>query len=167
MFFSVTKDCRRFAGKSEKERIISDQFSVWEPRGGTHMKRLVAQLAVVIAALVMVVPASADDGQIAKKIIDKLNQHKQASSLRGFDLGVQVDKGTVTMMGQVASSEQAMLALDVARRDLEGARLQLEERVVTRAARLLDAHLGTKVQERGFGLFHVGLEPIDVDVHLT
>ena len=80
------------------------------------MKRLVAKLTALIAVVVMAVPASADDAQIAKQIIAKLNQQKQTAKLKGFDLGVQVDKGTVTMMGQVASADQAMLALDVARR---------------------------------------------------
>lgn len=80
------------------------------------MRRLVAQLTVAVAVVVMAVPASADDATIAKQIVAKLNQQKQAANLKGFDLGVQVDQGTVTMMGQVASSEQALLALDVARR---------------------------------------------------
>lgn len=90
------------------------------------MKRLVAKMAALIAVVVMAVPASADDAQIAKQIIAKLNQHKQASKLTGFDLGVQVDKGTVTMMGQVASSDQAMLALDVARR-IQGVKLVVND----------------------------------------
>ena len=80
------------------------------------MRRLVAQLTALIAVTVMAVSASADDALIAKQIIAKLSQQKQAANLKGFDLGVQVDNGTVTMMGQVASSQQAMLALDVARR---------------------------------------------------
>lgn len=96
------------------------------------MKRLVAQFAVVVTALALAVPASADDGIIAKQIIGKLKQHKQASSLKGFDLGVQVDKGTVTMMGQVASSDQAMLALDVARR-VPGVKLVVNDLYVTQA----------------------------------
>ena len=98
------------------------------------MKRLVAQIAVLITALVMAVPASADDGLIAKQIIAKLKQHKQAQSLKGFDLGVQVDKGTVTMMGQVASSDQAMLALDVARR-IPGVKLVVNDLYVSQAAK--------------------------------
>jgi len=96
------------------------------------MKRLIGQFAVVVTALALAVPASADDGIIAKQIIAKLKQHKQASSLKGFDLGVQVDKGTVTMMGQVASSDQAMLALDVARR-VPGVKLVVNDLYVTQA----------------------------------
>ena len=80
------------------------------------MKRLVARMMVLVAIVVMAVPASADDGQIASQIVARLKQQKEAAALKGFDLGVQVDKGTVTMMGQVANSDQAMLALDVARR---------------------------------------------------
>ena len=63
------------------------------------MRRLVAQLTVAVAVVVMAVPASADDATIAKQIVAKLNQQKQAANLKGFDLGVQVDQGTVTMMG--------------------------------------------------------------------
>ncbi len=68
------------------------------------MRRLVAQLTVAVAVVVMAVPASADDATIAKQIVAKLNQQKQAANLKGFDLGVQVDQGTVTMMGQGSSS---------------------------------------------------------------
>ena len=97
------------------------------------MKRLVAKLAAVIAVAVMAVPASADDALIAKQIIAKLSHQKQASQLKGFDLGVQVDKGTVTMMGQVASSDQAMLALDVARR-VPGVKLVVNDLYVNQKA---------------------------------
>lgn len=97
------------------------------------MKRLVAHLTVLIAVSVMAVPASADDALIAKQIISKLNQQKQAANLKGFDLGVQVDKGTVTMMGQVATSDQAMLALDVARR-IPGVKLVVNDLYVNQQA---------------------------------
>lgn len=97
------------------------------------MRRLVAQLMVLIAVAVMAVPASADDAQIAKQIVARLNQQKQSANLQGFDLGVQVDKGTVTMMGQVASSEQAMLALDVARR-IPGVKLVVNDLYVQQQA---------------------------------
>lgn len=98
------------------------------------MTRLVAKLTVLIAATVMVLPASADDTQIASQIVAKLNQQKQAANLKGFDLGVQVDKGTVTMMGQVASSEQAMLALDVARR-IPGVKLVVNDLYVNQQSK--------------------------------
>jgi len=80
------------------------------------MKRLLAGIATLTAVLLMQVSAFADDAQIAKQIIERLRQERQTAQLQGFDIGVQVDKGTVTVMGQVADSRQAMLALDVARR---------------------------------------------------
>ena len=90
------------------------------------MRRLFAQIAACLAVALMAMPASANDGQIAKQIIAQLKQQKQSANLKGFDLGVQVDNGTVTMMGQVASSEQAVLALDTARR-IQGVKLVVND----------------------------------------
>lgn len=90
------------------------------------MRRLFAQIAACLAVALMAMPALANDGQIAKQIIAQLKQQKQAANLKGFDLGVQVDNGTVTMMGQVASTEQAMLALDTARR-IQGVKLVVND----------------------------------------
>lgn len=95
------------------------------------MRRLVTYVTACIVVLVMAVSASADDALIAKQIISKLREQKEASNLKGFDLGVQVDQGTVTMMGQVASSEQAMLALDVARR-VQGVKLVVNDLLVSK-----------------------------------
>ncbi len=96
------------------------------------MRRLIAQVAACLAVTLMAVPALANDGQIAKQIIAQLKQHKQTADLKGFDLGVQVDEGTVTMMGQVASPEQAMLALDTARR-VKGVKLVVNDLYVNGA----------------------------------
>lgn len=93
------------------------------------MRRLFAQIAAGLAVVLLAMPALADDGQIAKQIIARLKQQKQAANLTGFDLGVQVDNGTVTMMGQVASPEQAMLALDTARR-IPGVKLVVNDLLV-------------------------------------
>ncbi len=90
------------------------------------MRRLFAQIAACLAVALMAMPALANDGQIAKQIIAQLKTQKQAANLKGFDLGVQVDNGTVTMMGQVASTEQAMLALDTARR-IQGVKLVVND----------------------------------------
>lgn len=96
------------------------------------MRRLIAQIAACLAVTLLAVPALANDGQIAKQIIAQLKQHKQTADLKGFDLGVQVDEGTVTMMGQVASPEQAMLALDTARR-VKGVKLVVNDLYVNGA----------------------------------
>ncbi len=79
------------------------------------MKRMVtAWLAVAIA--VTAGTARGNDELIGKQIVERLQQQRQAAQLEGFNIGVQVEGGTVTMSGSVAQPEHAMAALDVARR---------------------------------------------------
>ena len=90
------------------------------------MKRaLVAFLALALTTLSGAF-ATADDEQIAKQIVDRLQQHQQSAQLQDFNIGVQVDKGTVTMMGNVAASDHAVLALDIARR-IPGVKLVIND----------------------------------------
>lgn len=80
------------------------------------MKRLVS---VILATLVVAFAGAelrADDSKIAQEIVARLRHQQKTSQLKGFNIGIQVDQATVTMMGQVASREQATLALEVARR---------------------------------------------------
>jgi hypothetical protein len=80
------------------------------------MKRTtLAYLAVTLAVLVGTA-ARANDEQIATQIVQRLQQQQQTSRLEGFNIGVQVEQGTVTVMGTVSQTEHALLALDVARR---------------------------------------------------
>ena len=85
-----------------------------------------------------VVPASADetalqlgndDVTITDHIIDKLQQHKQAGSLKGFDLDVTTADGEVSVRGKVASAEQKALVLDIARR-VRGVRKVIDDVIV-------------------------------------
>lgn len=80
------------------------------------MKRFIAGLMIAGAVVILQVPGFANDKQIASVIAERLQQQKSAENLSDFNIGVQVDKGTVTMMGQVADANQAMTALDIARR---------------------------------------------------
>ncbi|MCP4194949.1 MAG: BON domain-containing protein [Planctomycetaceae bacterium] len=90
------------------------------------MKRaLVAFLALSLTTLSGAF-ATADDEQIAKKIVDRLQQHRQSAQLQDFNIGVQVEDGTVTMMGNVAASDHAVLALDIARR-IPGVKLVIND----------------------------------------
>jgi hypothetical protein len=79
------------------------------------------------------VPAIANDEQIAKQIAERLQAQKSASNLTDFNIGIQVDQGTVTMMGQVADSQQAITALDVARR-VPGVKLVVNDLYVRQSA---------------------------------
>ena len=85
-----------------------------------------------------VVPASADetalqlgshDVAITDSIIDKLQQHKQVGSLKGFDLDVTTSDGEVSVRGKVTSPEQKALVLDIARR-VRGVRKVIDDVVV-------------------------------------
>jgi BON domain len=58
----------------------------------------------------------ADDQQIAQQIIEKLQAEKQAGTLKGFSIDLQVDEGTVWLSGRVANEQQQDRALDLARR---------------------------------------------------
>jgi osmotically-inducible protein OsmY len=59
--------------------------------------------------------ALADDQSIAQDILQKLQEKKEAGKLKGFDLNLDVEEGTVWMKGRVANEEQQALVLDVAR----------------------------------------------------
>ena len=90
------------------------------------MKRaLVAFLALALTTLSGAL-ATANDEQIAKQIVDRLQQHRQSAQLQDFNIGVQVEEGTVTMMGNVAASDHAVLALDIARR-IPGVKLVIND----------------------------------------
>lgn len=80
------------------------------------MKRTFMALLAVSLAFLAGGTARANDEQIAKQIIQRLQQQKSAARLDGFNIGVQVEDGTVTMKGSVAESNHALMALDVARR---------------------------------------------------
>jgi len=73
-------------------------------------------LAAVLLALAAPWGARANDAQIAKEIVGRLQEQQQAANLQGFDIGVQVDEGTVLMAGRVSTVQQQDLALDIARR---------------------------------------------------
>ena len=80
------------------------------------MKISFAKLLATLAIGLLCVPANADDEAIAKLIAQRLQAQQANAKLTDFNIGIQVDKGTVTMMGEVANSNQATAALDIARR---------------------------------------------------
>ena len=75
------------------------------------MKRFL--IGMVIVGLAFAVPflVRADDQEIAKNIVQQLQQHKEAGRLRGFGIDLQVDKGNVLLSGEIASLEQMDLVL--------------------------------------------------------
>lgn len=79
------------------------------------MRKFFVSLAIGLAT---VAPswAQADDEQIAQEIIDKLQSKKDAGELKGFNIDLEVDSGTVWLSGTVATPEQQKVAIDIARR---------------------------------------------------
>jgi hypothetical protein len=80
------------------------------------MRRYVFRLAILSLAAIGPSLARGDDQQIAQQIIEKLKAEKDAGTLKGFSIDLQVDEGTVWLSGRVASSQQQARALDLARR---------------------------------------------------
>jgi hypothetical protein len=80
------------------------------------MRRYVFRLAILSLAVLGPSVARSDDQQIAQQIVSKLQAEKQAGSLKGFSIDLQVDEGTVWLSGRVANADQQAKALDIARR---------------------------------------------------
>ena len=77
------------------------------------MRRLVLGLAVAVAAAFPSV-GNADDRQIAEFIKSKLQSEQQAGNLKGFNIDMRVDKGTIWFSGYVANKAQEDIVLAVA-----------------------------------------------------
>ena len=80
------------------------------------MRRYVFRLAILSLAALGTGAVRGDDQQIAQQIIEKLQAEKQAGTLKGFSIDLQVDEGTVWLSGRVANEQQQAKALDLARR---------------------------------------------------
>lgn len=80
------------------------------------MRRYVFRFAMLTLAVLGPGAVRGDDQEIAAKIIEKLQAEKQAGTLKGFSIDMQVDEGTVWLSGRVATSAQQAKALDIARR---------------------------------------------------
>ena len=74
------------------------------------MRRLVLGIAVAVTSLLPVM-GMADDQQIADYIKGRLQAEQQQGNLRGFNVDMRVDKGTVFFKGHVSNSTQEMTIL--------------------------------------------------------
>ena len=78
------------------------------------MRRFFVTLAL-IATVLAPLGARGDDRQIAEQIVQKLKARKASGELKGFNIDLQVEQGSVWLKGHVASPEQEQIALKVAR----------------------------------------------------
>lgn len=97
------------------------------------MRRFV--FACLIAACAAMAPswASAGDQEIAQHIVQQLSEAKQAGQLKGFDLDLHVDQGTVWLKGFVANDAQKKLVIDAARQGKSLGVTQIVDDITVRA----------------------------------
>ncbi len=79
------------------------------------MRSLLLGLVVAVATLIPNL-AAADDQEIARHIMSKLQVEQQRGALKGFHVDMRVDKGTVWYQGFVSNQEQKDLILSTAQK---------------------------------------------------
>ena len=81
------------------------------------MRRFFVTLALIAVVLAPFGgSARGNDRQIAEQIVRGLKHRQDSGDLHGFNIDLQVDKGSVWLKGHVSDPEQERLALEVARR---------------------------------------------------
>jgi BON domain len=80
------------------------------------MRRYVFRLTFLALAALGTSVVLGNDQQIAKTIVEKLSAEKKAGHLKGFNIELNVEEGTVWLSGRVSTDEQRVAALDIARR---------------------------------------------------
>lgn len=98
------------------------------------MRRFFFGIAMTVAALAPT-GANADDGQIAEFVKNRLQTEQQAGNLKGFNVDMTVEQGTIFMRGFVSSAEQEMLVLRAAQEAGPLGAVQVVDEVEVRSAR--------------------------------
>ena len=78
------------------------------------MRRLLLGMAIAATAALLPATSQADDQQIAEFIKSRLQVEQQQGNLRGFNVDMRVDRGTVWFKGQVSTEAQEKLILQTA-----------------------------------------------------
>ena len=79
------------------------------------MRRLVLSFAVAVTSLMPSV-GMADDTQIAEYVKSQLQEQQQMGNLKGFNVDMRVDRGTVWFEGFVSNKDQQMTILKTAQK---------------------------------------------------
>jgi len=80
------------------------------------MRVFVFRTALLACAVLAPLSVRGDDQTIVKNIREQITQQKNAGTLRGFGVKVQVNQGVVFLDGHVSSAEQEKRVLEIARR---------------------------------------------------
>ena len=80
------------------------------------MRRLLLGMAIAATSVLLPAVSQADDHQIAEFIKSRLQVEQQRGNLRGFNVDMRVDQGTVWFKGHVSDAEQEKLILSTAQK---------------------------------------------------
>lgn len=80
------------------------------------MRRLLLGMAIAATSVLLPAVCQADDHQIAEFIKSRLQVEQQRGNLRGFNVDMRVDQGTVWFKGHVSDAEQEQLILSTAQK---------------------------------------------------
>lgn len=80
------------------------------------MRRLLLGMAIAATAALLPAVSQADDHQIAEFIKSRLQVEQQRGNLRGFNVDMRVDQGTVWFKGHVSDAAQERLILSTAQK---------------------------------------------------
>lgn len=98
------------------------------------MRRLSLGLAIATMLVMMPKAVNADDQQIADKIMQGLQEAKQQGQLKGFQVDMKVQDGTVWFSGHVADSKQEETIFNVAQSAQELGLVQIVDNIEVRSA---------------------------------
>ena len=70
------------------------------------------------------------DSKIATAVVNRLSEAKRSGKLKGFNVEMNIDNGTVWLSGKVANKEQKDLVLDIARR-IKGVKQVVDDLTIT------------------------------------
>ncbi len=80
------------------------------------MRRLLLGMAIAATSVLLPTVSQADDHKIAEFIKSQLQVEQQRGNLRGFNVDMRVDQGTVWFKGHVSDAEQERLILTTAQK---------------------------------------------------
>ena len=111
------------------------------------MRSLLLGLVVAVATLIPNL-AAADDQEIARHIMSKLQVEQQRGALKGFHVDMRVDKGTVWYQGFVSNQEQKDLILSTAQKAKHLGVVQIVDDITIQVAS--ETPVASETQQVGF-----------------
>ena len=111
------------------------------------MRRLVLSFAVAVTSLMPSV-GMADDSQIAEYVKSQLQEQQQLGNLKGFNVDMRVDRGTVWFEGFVSNRNQQMTILKAAQRAGHLGVVQVVNDIEVRSAKVASPYRAAAYQKQ-------------------